>query len=505
MAPNMAAYTPGSWLKSIHEFPRWDVTSGMKTAPNTFDPDVQGTGKSYFMGVLSVSGIYFALAVLFLLAFGITYLVGCCCRSKKRKLLEARGCCKRLCSNLFGPRPWMLAAIVLMVAMTAASLSNQGISKVRDGVTELGQDLDALKGAMSTADVALTGSLIPSLTSFGNSASAALSAAQYNNASLALQSGLQTLASGVASANTDANNAHSYLSSTINMIDTKIRGGSINPEDLGQKVFLGGVIVLSVFLAFLVMLTLTLIPTSCCAGFFRFCTAFIWLALVLCWVGAGLFLAISMVGSDVCIDPPTALKKIAVYAGASSDAVDTLDYYTTCGPQSAPVPEGAILQVLDAQSALQTASADLSNLTTALAGTSWGASFATDLTTAAASTNTGMSSVVAASACGALYPVYLSLADDVCNNAITGSALVFALITVAAIAFVIVGVASARLCFRHPGDPVGPAGSAAAAGGKDGGDYKLPTVNPAGYGGTPGYAYNAGAPAQYADWSPGRR
>ena len=122
----------------------------MKAAPNTFDPDVNGTGRPYLLGVLSVSGVFFALAVLFMLVFGLTYLLGCCCRNKKRRLLEPRGCCKVFCSNLFGPRAWMLGAIIVMIAMTAASLSNQGISKVRDGVAELGDDLDSLKGVMST-------------------------------------------------------------------------------------------------------------------------------------------------------------------------------------------------------------------------------------------------------------------------------------------------------------------------------------------------------------------
>lgn len=431
------------------------AADGMHLAPNTFTADFSSpTGRAYIQGVLSLGAAYWAVGAICFLIFAALNIAACCCRSKPTADKQ-RISCGNCCRALFNPSGWLILGVVLVAGVCAAAMAR--MTAFRDTVTSTVTELDSMQSLLSTTGTLASGSLASSLGSVNMTLGDLYAAAQ---AAGAAQNDLNTIAGLQGSALTamgTASTLGSQLTSASNAIFSKLRTGNLDVNMLGKEVFAGGIAALALYFVFFLLVSFTLCKTRCCATTFRVCNIALTIVFLLTFVFAGIFLTVSVVGSDVCVAPANALSS-ALNASNVVDptAADTVNYYSSCMSASgaiAPPTAGAPLQLANGQAQFASAQASFNSFSTQ-AQTAYPAlqpqldAVNASFTTAGAALN----SVASQASCAPANAIANNLFTTLCNTGIVGIIDVWALATAACLLIFIVTTSAARICWRHPGD-----------------------------------------------------
>lgn len=135
----------------------------------------------------------------------------------------------------------------------------------------------------------------------------------------------------------------------------------------GSDVFWGAIGTLGGFAAFLVVSLSGLIAKPACATCLRCSLAPLVLILAIVWALAGVFIALAVVGSDVCDAPSAAVLSLLNTTGSSAvSAAPTVAFYTTpCG--TGGNVSGAFAELVEGQQQALACIADLVDLNASIA------------------------------------------------------------------------------------------------------------------------------------------
>jgi len=445
------------------KIPRPDAAKSMKLVTNVFGPDLLHKDIEYYEGILSVSGAYFAVGIAAFFIFFFVYSFACACRSKTRRAAKG-GCCSTFCGVLFGPRLWFLIAAIVMLGGTSAALSQ--VTAFRSSVDKAVSALDDFDSILNTANNLVNSSLTPALDSTLAAITAFSASAPVGGWPAPVQSAITSMQAQVTDGSTNTAAVASRLASLTSAIDGTVHSSSSNPLDvhtLGTRVFQGGVTALAIFLGFVLFSVFGLPGTKCGASFFRWFDACgLVLSVLLVCIFAGLFMAIALVGSDVCVDPSTAVLAIANQTNSGTLAMDTLTYYTGCGANPGLPPLGAYSDVTLGESSLVNGLSTYASMLSAVNSTAeahpaieW---IGGNLTAA----NVSIAALADTLRCAPLADVYDRVLDAICSTGIVAVIKTWALATAAVILIFAMVSAGARLCWSHPGDPLDPQDEQAA-------------------------------------------
>jgi len=313
--------------------------------------------------------------------------------------------------------------------------------------------LDSLDSVLSGAANISSGGLTAGLLGLNSSLTQLLADAQ-THAPPAAPS-IQSMIDATGRALVSAAGVATQLNGMVGNLDAKLHaGGKADINDLGQHVWLGGTVALALFLGFLLLSTVTLAPKRCCAVSFRLCNVLLVAAFLLVYIFAGLFMAVSLIGSDVCVDVPTALGKVANMTNAAPGALDSILYYTTCQTANGsviPATSGAAAQLASGQATFAQTQSDFASFSS-----SYGLLFpAADVAAVNASlvaTGGNLTALAVQAGCVPVNSIYQTVADNLCNGGMVSIVTVWALATAACILMFLIATSAARLCWRHPGD-----------------------------------------------------
>lgn len=457
-------YTPAPIVSSIHDWKRFNAAHGLRPGSNVFNPDwASDAGRDYIESVLSISGVYFALGAIFFLVFAALYVAGICCARKRAAAAPAP---TSPCCGLFGPRLWYLGSVVVLLAATAAAFGKLG--GFRSAVTDLATAANSFDSLLSNTSTTVSTGLVPSLAGLQTSLQTFKTAAQSAAppASGLVIATIQQMIDATSSASGASISFSSQINSTSASISSKVSGDDGIGNTVGRKVFNSAAIALGLFLGMLAFSTLGLLSNKCSYRLFAVCNAAL-VATILCtFVFAGLFAAVSIVASDLCVAPSTGI--VAVTQSLTSDAsvVDTVTFYTTCGNGTYVAPMGAYAQVVNGSAYLDGAQDGLDAIKVLLTGDN---RFDTNIASAQAGiagTNSTLQGVIAAVGCAPIYGIYSQVLKATCSEATPAAITVWALGSAACALIFFMVVSAARLCFNHPGNKDGdaPPGYAGGAG-----------------------------------------
>lgn len=456
-----------NWMHD--KVPRFDARQGMKTVSNTFGADVTGDDLPYYTAVVSVAGAYFAIGIVTFLIFALVYASYGCCRPRFRAIAKG-GCCSRFVGWLVAPRLWYVAAAGAMLAGTSAALSQ--VSLFRTATDKSVAGFNGFADIVSGASTTTSGMVNPTLAAAA-AALASLSAAVTTNSATDLVTPVadfNTLLTTVRNAATDAGTQLSSLDGMLNDIrSTGTHDGDFNLNELGYNVWRGGIAALAIFLGFVALTLPGMSASRCGARWHRMLNACgLTIASLLVFVFAGIFILVSLLGSDICVAPSAALVDIANATSRSLTVQESLAYYTTCGGAAPPLAPAGIYGIIVEQSshvadALSGVTAMQAIVTSHAPDYDFATPFLTQLggnMTAASGHVTHLSSQLT---CAPIAAVYASLLDALCVDGMVAVIRTWGLATAACVLVYILVSAGARLCWSHPGDPVDPEAEKRAA------------------------------------------
>ncbi|RYG50583.1 hypothetical protein EON67_05015 [archaeon] len=313
----------------------------------------------------------------------------------------------------------------------------------------------------------------------------------------ATQQKVTEMQNAVTQATSTAESVGSHLNSTANVFLFNATLHGKTPEDLSNGVWTGGIVSLSLYLGFFALVALTLKAARCCAVTFKVCYVVLILVALLTFVFAGMFTAVTIVGSDICVAPSSSIISIANATGASAQTTATLTYYTTCGNDATVQPMGAYAQLLDGKAQVDDAAATLDTFPES----SGPYQAYVDMLRGNFSTVNGtLSGLVTSISCTPVNNIYQDLLVALCSGGINATLTVMALAIAASIIVFFLLISAARLCCAHPGDlPMRPADLRAETVYMPFGTTPVAGATaPLVHGAAPQYAATAGHPGAYA-------
>jgi len=209
---------------------------------------------------------------------------------------------------------------------------------------------------------------------------------------------------------------------------------------------------LGLFLVVLTFSTCGLLPTKCACRWFAACNVFIVISLLITFIFGGMFAAVTIVSSDICVAPTDGIVTIANAITTDAVVVDTLSYYTTCGNGSYIAPKGAYAQVLNGSLFLTGAQEGLNAVSAALTGDNRWTTYISDVQGGINNSNSTMQVVISDVSCTPVYGIYSTILTATCSNGINALVTIWALASAACVLIFILVVSAARLCFHHPGN-----------------------------------------------------
>lgn len=463
----MAGYSPAQPVVYMHDnVPRFDVSAGMARAPNTFGADFYGVDKPYYIGVLSVGGAYWAIGIVSFLIFSIVYVSYGMCRPQYRQPPKGN-CCARAGKCLFSPRVWYIIAALAMLGGTGAALSL--VTSFKNATNDTTRAMTTFSDVIHVANTETNDYVQPQLLA-SMSSSAAFSAAATGNGST---SDIINTINDIGFQTTAANFTVGMYEDSLNDMDKTLRKLTNSPDydisQLGNKVFLTGVVLMAFFLGFVVVTLFGMIGTkggACWHRAFNACGLVI--STLVVFLLAGLISVVAILGSDVCVAPGSAILSVANATKAQPYTYATLNYYINCGITPGYPVQGAWEDITGVQSALIASLADYAYLQSALTpADTWATPFMTELNNSLVTANASMSVVASSVACSPLNSLYYDVLQALCNTGIVAAIKTWGLLTAACILIYVMTSAGARLCYTHAGDemlPEDPAKAAAAAG-----------------------------------------
>lgn len=454
----MSSYTVPINLQRVHDWPRFDAAAGLARAGSDFNPDWSSDdGKHYLSAVMSLAAVFFSLGSVLFIGFGI----GNCIIARQRaagqpplaKRREVPTCCGRVVTWLFEPRIWYIGAVVVMLAGTSTSLAQ--VQAFQSALTRTISSLDSLNGVLSGTANIVTNSLQPQLTNATSTANAFCADPQTQTLPAALSQQVCALPAVLTGAGAAATSVSSLLSSTVSGFYSQLRsGGTFNLDLLTSRVYYSGLFLLLGFLGWLLASVATLWGSKMCATMFRRCNATLVFLVLQVFLFAGFFLAIGVVGADVCVAPPTAIARIVNLTNTDNIASSTIIFYASCNPSVAydSTAPGAYGQVAAGQAQVVNASASIDALSAALVAQPWAAAYLTPLSAQVTAINGSMASIAAGVNCATVSPIFSSLLGALCGDGVNAIVIVFALAALAAVLITVMAAAALRLNAAHPGD-----------------------------------------------------
>ena len=219
-------------------------------------------------------------------------------------------------------------------------------------------------------------------------------------------------------------------------------------EDLGQHVWLWSIIGVSSFGAWLVLASFAACKTRGGAAYLRWaCSLLMVLAFILVWLFAAVFMAGALVGSDFCVAPATSVSSLV---GNATDAYTQLSWYINCNATTQGGLPGEINNGLTSLSTAIVQTNDLISTNTDPALNDTLLIILADLTSSSAS----LTSLGGEVDCESIGGAYTQMVNSVCTTGIPSVIVVWGLATLAAVFGFFLTCSGARLCWRHPGDPV---------------------------------------------------
>jgi len=540
----MSLYTASGWILAIHNWRRPNAADAMRLASNTFNPDWNSAaGRSYrksqqvsypsyspaatlnlsvraapahaVEGILSLSGAYFAIGILGFILFVALNLSGICCGGGAiaRSKLPYTGCVGWLLS----PTLWFIGGVIVMCCGTSAALAQvtafqktvrfalpplmfplgsarlarEPACECHMQVTETASGINGFTGLLNTASQQVSNGVAGSLASLNNTLvtlEAAAAAIPVAPADLATISDMISSTTASAASTTSVS---SLLNSTVSSLNRQLgNGGNVDVTSIGNRVYLGGAVSLGIFLIGLVIGAVFVLPRKSCASMFRYCNALLVVAFVLVYIFTGLFMAVSVAGSDICVAPSASIGSVVSLTAGT--AADTILYYSSC--QTAPgvvtpPTAGALFDLLAGQASLNATrqTYDSTQAALVLAYPALAADAAA-VGPALTATSAALAAVVSTVGCLPVNNVYQGLVQTLCGTGIPSVINVWGLGTAACLLMLILTISGVRLCFRHPGDVVA--------------DPTDPRFASVGFGTAPSYAPLAsGAPSSYGSSS----
>jgi hypothetical protein len=219
-------------------------------------------------------------------------------------------------------------------------------------------------------------------------------------------------------------------------------------------VFIGGVTALALFLGLLVLALPGLLANPCAAKYFYACNWVLVAAVLLTYVFAGMFVAVGVVSSDVCVAPSPALVSLAKLGNPGQSALDTVSFYTSCGMPGATVaPAGAYASVLNGSANIATAVANANAFANDpfIQGNPGYAPYTQSLQTQLGAASNSVAAVAAYANCSAVFSIYNDMVTSLCTKGAPAVITVWALATAGCLMMLIIVAAAARLVWKHPG------------------------------------------------------
>jgi regulator of sigma D len=385
---------------------------------------------------------------LFFFIYAIIGSFALCCGSRK-DTSKYRSKMNKCCGLIFGPRVWYIGALLFLLGGAAAAMSQ--VSQFKSTIDQTVSALDDFNNILGNTSGAVTDQLIPNLQALGTTLQNMKAASALFPAA---QAAIQTMINNNNVALNSATQASNQLSQASSSLNSKIHDGeNTDLNQLGNKVFVGGLASLGLFLAFLILTSFGLLSKPCAALYFRICNVILIITLLLVFIFAGLFVGVAVVTSDVCVAPSPAIVAIANLANPGADAVATLTYYTSCGNGSAVQPAGAYEMLLNGSRTLNTAAETAQQFEQQYPGPPFQAYYS-ELNAELNATNVTLVQVLDYISCTPVYSVYDRVLNALCSTGSVAVITVWALATAGSVLIFILVTSAARLCWRHPGDEV---------------------------------------------------
>lgn len=175
----------------------------------------------------------------------------------------------------------------------------------------------------------------------------------------------------------------------------------------------------------------------------------------------GVYYAIAIIGSDVCVAPNDVLWSLASKTGAAGGAAgDTLSYYLHCGANPALPPMGAYKLLLDNMDTIDGVVEQVTSLDDQIqanpndpAWSAMGPTYphwaATNISSAGMAIHTIADRVVS---CAHIDPIISKLWDGVCNGGFATVGYMFRILIAASVLLIVQLGIGVDVCCFHPGD-----------------------------------------------------
>jgi hypothetical protein len=442
----------------------------------------------------------FALAVLVILIYPISYCCGLCactscrCRRKRDPAQITAICSPRTVYLIFG---------VINIALVLSVLSYlgrfpTGIKQLLDGinlfsslVTQAGQFLSdptcegtKFNGAINVgtcnqltnlaAPPPLAAAPVPASVNsvfaagfLGNAAATRLQAAcTLLGCPDAVTKIVNAIGTGMSTSKDLGDSTGGMLGDLGGMLTKILSGLPISIDQIRSLIMSAGYGVLGLLAGWIFIFTFTVCRNSCmCFVHGASAMPTILLTFLICFL-AGIFYILGIVGADICFDPYTTIQRLGSSVGLSGGMIgDTLTYYLTCGKVPTTPRMGALTMIDDAMGMINTAKAQVDSLTqqvsspsnvpsSPLYGLKGPKSDSADmdaLNAAVASTVGSIGSIVTLMGCQRIDQILSVLFTGFCTNTIaTVIGISRILIAASIMLFLQLGVGIDMCCF-HPG------------------------------------------------------
>ena len=407
-------------------------------------------------GVLFQAGGVVAFTILIFLIFGITFIAGCCCGTKARR----KGC------TICGKVGYIFSVLLLCGGLGASMWYTENF---HSGLLTLLRGLQNFYNLFTSSSTLVSGSLIPSLSDFSSSATTLQSfgtGSPYQ---------AQTDALGIASvaALSFVTNIGTLLNSTTNAMTNdfsfsdSINSGSSSKVDLqtaSDALPRSTYILMGVIIGWLVIQMILLIGNKCISRIFKSCSILTLGSAVLIGLLAALFYIPSLMGSDICINPNSAISNIFNTTSDGDSSTSTFDvantwlYYAECSSITNLAPSGVYSQLLNSSDQLTTAYTLIQNINTSVYGNPtydpW-IPYIMNISTSILMANSTLTTLINDVSCAPVSTIYSDIVDGLCNGAIVGMITAF-LATICTLGvFLLILSFTACLIFHHPGDYLG--------------------------------------------------
>ena len=407
-APRKNPYVVDPLIKEFHNLPRVCLVGCVGKATNSF-----ATTTTYAQGAVGIAAGLFALAVISLIIYSISYCCGlCACASCRCRKARDPATLRYICA----PRTVYIVFGIINIGLLLATLSYLG--RFPTGLGQLVDGLNYFAGNFTVAGQYLanepcgetvlpsTSSTLGTLTTCGvksfdftsftsgdfkalgidpapsdeakkphairsifASAKVAMAEVVTLKAACAADSNCPSAVSNIMDAISTGEDAAQGMTGSFGPLMTSVGKmitdalGSLNISTYKQQIALGGYAVMGLLAGFIAIYTFFVCKNTCACCIHGISSAFTIVLVTILMIITGIFYAVGVIGADICYDPNATLMTLASgYMPAGGMAGDTLSYYLTCGANPATKAIGAVSMIGGMIGTVQGAAAQVQSL-----------------------------------------------------------------------------------------------------------------------------------------------